>query len=53
MAIDARDLSYWDTAAASWRIAPGCVRVMAGTSSRRLPPRGMLADGGARCGGAR
>lgn len=47
--IGARDLSYWDTASESWRIAPGCVQVMIGTSSRDLPLHGLLAEGGADC----
>jgi beta-glucosidase len=47
--LDARSVSYWDTAANSWRIAPGCVKVMVGSSSRDLPLRRVLAVNGARC----
>jgi beta-glucosidase len=47
--IDAQELSYWDTATSSWRIAPGCAKVMVGTSSQNLPLQGVLADGGADC----
>jgi beta-glucosidase len=36
-ALDARALSYWDTGAGGWRLAPGCYRVMVGSSSRDLP----------------
>lgn len=50
MTIEGRDLSYWDTASSSWRIALGCARVMVGTSSQNLPLQGMLADAGAQCG---
>ena len=34
--ISARDLSYWHAGAQSWRVAPGCYRVMVGRSSRRI-----------------
>ena len=34
--IDARALSYWDTAAQRWAIAPGCYRIGVGHSSRRI-----------------
>ena len=44
-----RALSYWDTAAGGWRVAPGCYRVMVGSSSRELPLRGVFGQGGARC----
>ena len=36
-ALDARALSYWDTGADGWRLAPGCYRVIVGSSSRDLP----------------
>jgi beta-glucosidase len=48
-ALDARALSYWNTAAHDWAVAPGCYRVFAGTSSRDLPLRATLPVGGARC----
>ncbi|HUE25800.1 MAG TPA: glycoside hydrolase family 3 C-terminal domain-containing protein [Solirubrobacteraceae bacterium] len=51
--IDSRALSYWDTATGAWRVAPGCYRVMVGSSSRELPLRGVLGSGGVRCVGAR
>ncbi len=35
--LDARALSYWDTGAGGWRLAPGCYRVMVGSSSRDVP----------------
>lgn len=37
LALDARALSYWDTAGAGWRVAPGCYAIAAGSSSRELP----------------
>ena len=47
--LDARSLSYWDTAAGGWRVAPGCYRVMVGSSSRDLPLHGVFARAGAHC----
>jgi beta-glucosidase len=35
--LDARALSYWNTANHDWEILPGTYRVMAGSSSRDLP----------------
>ena len=34
--ITQRALSYWNTAAGDWRVAPGCVNVMVGHSSRDI-----------------
>jgi len=50
--IDARGLSYWNTAAGDWRISPGCYAVMVGHSSRDIVGRATLAVGGASCPGA-
>lgn len=47
--LDQRALSYWSTQAGGWRVAPGCVAIKVGTSSRDLPLRGVLAAGGASC----
>ena len=47
--LDARSLSYWDTATDGWRVARGCAHVMVGPSSRELPLTGVLAVNGARC----
>jgi beta-glucosidase len=47
--LDARSLSYWDSAAAGWRVAPGCDAVSLGSSSRELPLRGALAVNGGHC----
>jgi beta-glucosidase len=47
--LDARSLSYWDTATKGWRVARGCAGVMVGSSSRELPLDGVLAVDGARC----
>jgi len=44
-----RAFSYWDVTRNGWRVAPGCYRVMVGSSSRELPLRGSIARGGARC----
>ncbi|HTV62288.1 MAG TPA: glycoside hydrolase family 3 C-terminal domain-containing protein [Verrucomicrobiae bacterium] len=38
--LDARALSYWNTANHDWEILPGTYRVMAGGSSRDLPLQG-------------
>jgi beta-glucosidase len=43
--LDRRALSYWDTAAGGWRVAPGCYRIMLGSSSRALPLRGSSCRG--------
>ena len=43
--LDKRALSYWDTAAGAWRVAPGCSAVMVGSSSRDLPLRGSNCSG--------
>lgn len=48
-ALDARSLSYWDTATNGWRVARGCVDVMVGASSRELSLKGVLAANGASC----
>jgi beta-glucosidase len=48
-ALNARALSYWDTALGDWRVAEGCYRVMVGNSSRDLPLRGAFARAGGRC----
>jgi beta-glucosidase len=50
--IDRRALSYWDTPAHRWRVAPGCYGVMVGRSSRAIVRRATLAVGGASCPGA-
>jgi beta-glucosidase len=47
--LGARDLSYWNTAARGWRVAPGCYQVMVGRSSRDIRLRGVISQGGARC----
>ena len=44
-----RALSFWDDARGSWRSVTGCVRVMAGPSSRDLPLHGLVAPAGADC----
>jgi beta-glucosidase len=46
-----RSFQYWNTQAASWAAMPGCVKVMAGSSSapRDLRLNGVLAQGRVRC----
>ncbi|WP_037558434.1 beta-glucosidase family protein [Spirillospora albida] len=40
--LTSRSFAYWDTASDAWRVAPGCHRVMVGTSSRRIVQAGTL-----------
>jgi beta-glucosidase len=47
--LDRHALSYWNTAASSWTVAPGCYRVYLGASSRNLPLRAALPVGGGTC----
>lgn len=47
-----RDLSYWDTTSNAWQVAPGCVQVKLGLSSRDLPLTGTLPTGGTSCPGS-
>jgi beta-glucosidase len=46
-----RSFQYWNTPAADWSVMPGCVNVLAGSSSdpNDLPLAGVIAQGGARC----
>ena len=41
--IDARALSYWDTAAQRWAVAPGCYGIGVGRSSGRIVRSATLA----------
>jgi len=47
--LNARSFSYWSDSANGWRIAPGCVKVRVGSSSRKLPLVGKIAVGGGVC----
>lgn len=47
--LDARSLSYWDTAAHAWVVDPGCYGIHVGRSSRALALHGAVARGGAAC----
>lgn len=38
--VSPRDLSYWSVQQHGWEVAPGCYRVMVGTSSRDIPLSG-------------
>lgn len=49
LTLDERALSYWDEGVGGWRVAPGCVAIRLGSSSRDLPLQGVLATGGASC----
>ncbi len=46
-----RSFQYWSTKTARWDVLPGCVKVMAGSSSAPEDARlhGVIAQGGARC----
>jgi beta-glucosidase len=50
--VDQRALSYWDTEAGDWAVAPGCYGVMAGHSSREIDQQATVAVGSATCKGA-
>ena len=43
--LDDRALSYWDTSAGAWRVAPCCDAISVGNSSRDLPLRGSSCRG--------
>ncbi|MEA2457170.1 MAG: beta-glucosidase, partial [Thermoleophilaceae bacterium] len=49
--IDTRALSYWDTAAQAWAVAPGCYGIGVGRSSRDIVGSAALAVRTASCGG--
>jgi beta-glucosidase len=49
IALDARSFSYWSDAAGGWHVARGCDVVAVGSSSRELPLRGVVPQGGASC----
>src|SRR5207249_460068 len=51
-AIDQRALSYWDTDANDWQVAPGCYALMVGSSSREITNGKVVAIDGASCEGA-
>jgi beta-glucosidase len=51
-ALDRRAFSYWYTGEAAWRVAPGCYRILAGSSSRDLPLEETLALSDASCDSA-
>jgi beta-glucosidase len=47
--LNARSYSYWHQATGSWKMAPGCYRVMVGASSRDLAATGGIPLGGGHC----
>ena len=49
LAINRRSLSYWSARKHAWMEAPGCYRVMVGTSSRHHTNTMTVAVGSARC----
>ena len=44
-----RDFSFWDADRNRWRVAPGCYRLMVGSSSRDIRLRAVLARRGTGC----
>jgi beta-glucosidase len=44
MVLRPRSLSYWDTAAAGWRVAPGLHRILVGSSSRDIRLHGFVRE---------
>ena len=49
LTIDRRALSYWNTGANGWRVAPGCYRVMLGHSSRNIARQIIMPFAGGSC----
>jgi beta-glucosidase len=49
ISLQARSCQYWNTASSSWAAMPGCVTVLAGTSSRNLLLTAGISQGGATC----
>ena len=49
--LSSRALSYWDARHDRWVVAPGCYRIMLGSSSRDIAARARLALRGGRCTG--
>ena len=47
--LEDRDFSFWDADRHRWRVAPGCYRVMLGSSSRDIRLRDTVARRGAGC----
>ncbi|MFG1999964.1 beta-glucosidase [Spirillospora sp. NPDC048911] len=47
-----RSLAYWNESSSSWKVAPGCYKVMVGESSRDIALNGSFGQGGAACRGA-
>jgi beta-glucosidase len=48
-ALDDRSFSYWDTGSNGWRVAPGCYRILVGSSSGDLPLRSAVSRAGGVC----
>ncbi len=47
--LNGRSFSYWSDSANGWRVAPGCVKIRMGSSSRTLHLAGKIAVGGGAC----
>ena len=47
--LEDRDFSFWDKDRNRWRVAPGCYRVLVGSSSRDIRLRDVVARRGAGC----
>ena len=49
LTISRRALSYWNTTAGGWRVAPGCYRLMLGRSSRSIVRQTTMPFAGGSC----
>jgi beta-glucosidase len=47
--LEDRDFSFWDVDTQRWRVAPGCYRILVGSSSRDIRLRDVVARRGAGC----
>jgi beta-glucosidase len=51
--LDRRSFSYFDASTNAWTVAPGCYKLMVGSSSRDIAQQRTVAVGGAKCPGAK
>ena len=49
VALDPRAFAYWSVANHSWTVMPGCYQILIGDSSRNLPLRASVGQGGGAC----
>ncbi len=52
LALDFSSFARWSSSAQRWRVAPGCYRILVGSSSRDLPLSSTVGMGRARCASA-